>query len=187
MAGRNFWSRLLEQAKREYNPKQRYIALLFEAIFFLILLPFGLIALGALIDRWLGFPALILEPLNLIFGVLLILLGWFFAIWSIYTQFTIGRGTPVPLMATQKLIIQPPYSYCRNPMALGAVVMYLGVAVLIGSIAAVMLVFIGAAALFTYIKVLEEKEMEMRFGAEYLAYRQQTPFLIPRFSRKAGD
>jgi len=64
-------------------------------------------------------------------------------------------------------------------MALGAIVMYLGVAILVGSIGAVALVLLGAALLLTYIKRVEEKEMEMRFGQEYLEYKRRTPFLIP--------
>lgn len=32
-----------------------------------------------------------------------------------------------------------------------------------------------------YIKLLEEKEMELRFGTDYIEYRRQTPFLLPRF------
>ncbi len=82
----------------------------------------------------------------------------------------------MPLMATQKLIVQPPYSYCRNPMALGAIVMYLGAAILFGSIGAVALVMLGTALLLTYIKRVEEKEMEIRFGQQYLEYKQRTPF-----------
>jgi protein-S-isoprenylcysteine O-methyltransferase Ste14 len=113
----------------------------------------------------------------------LILAGWLFAIWSIYAQFTLGRGTPVPLMATQKLVVQPPYTWCRNPMALGAIVMYTGVAVLFGSMGAFTLVLLGAACLLVYIKLLEEKEMLLRFGQEYLDYKRRTPFLIPRFGR----
>jgi len=107
--------------------------------------------------------------------------GWLFAIWSIYVQFTIGRGTPIPVMATQELIIQPPYAYTRNPMALGAIVMYTGVCILIGSIGAFILVALGAAALLTYIHRFEEQEMVLRFGDAYLAYRRQTPFFFPRF------
>ncbi len=84
-------------------------------------------------------------------------------------------------MATQTLIVQRPYSYCRNPMALGTILLYLGVAVTIGSISAVGLVLIGAAALLAYIKAVEEKEMVLRFGNSYLEYKKQTPFLIPRF------
>jgi len=173
--------KLLEQAKREYSPKQRYIALLIMAPIFLIILPLILITLGARIDQWLQWSPILYKPLNLIVGWLLILAGWLFGMWSNYSQFTIGRGTPVPLMATQKLIIQPPYSYCRNPMALGAIVMYLGVAILFGSMGAVVLVLLGAGLLLTYIKRIEEKEMEIRFGQEYQKYKKQTPFLMPRF------
>ena len=70
-------------------------------------------------------------------------------------------------MATQELIIQKPYNYCRNPMAMGAIVAYLGAAILIGSISAVVLVLIGTVVLLIYIKFLEKKEMELRFGKAY--------------------
>lgn len=176
--------KLLKQAKHEYSPKQRFVALLVLAPLFLIVLPFILITLGARLDQWFQWPPILYEPLNLILGGLLIGAGWGLGIWSNHSQFTIGRGTPVPLMATQELIIQPPYSYCRNPMALGAIVMYLGVAVLFRSIGSVVLVLLGAGLLLTYIKRIEEKEMEARFGQEYLEYKKKTPFLIPRFWRR---
>jgi protein-S-isoprenylcysteine O-methyltransferase Ste14 len=172
--------KFLEQAKREYSPKQRFVALLILAIFFLFIFPYVLVALGSALDQWLRWPHIRYEPINLILGGLFIIVGWLFAIWSIYAQFTLGRGTPVPLMATQKLVIQPPFTYCRNPMSLGAAVMYLGVAGLFGSLGAVALVLLGAGWLLAYIKLIEEKEMEIRFGQEYLEYKQRTPFLIPR-------
>lgn len=184
MAGRNIRDRLLEQARREYSPKQRTVVLVVAVAIFLLILPGSLILLGRAVDRWLGLPKLALALLNPIFGGLVTLSGWLFGLWSVYVQFTIGRGTPVPLMATQKLIVQPPYSYCRNPMALGAIVMYLGVAIWIGSPGAAFLVLIGAAVLLTYIKIIEEKEMEIRFGREYLEYKSRTPFLFPRFRGK---
>ena len=46
----------------------------------------------------------------------------------------------MPLMATQRLVVEPPYTYTRNPMALGALGLYLGVAVLRRSLAAIGLV-----------------------------------------------
>lgn len=176
-------NKLLKQAGHEYQPKQRLMALALEAVLFLGILPFALIHLGAAVDQWFGWPGFIYQPINGILGWLLIVISWLFAFWSIYVQFTIGRGTPVPLMATQKLITQPPYSYCRNPMALGAIGMYLGVAILFGSSGAMLLVLVGAALLLTYIRCVEEKEMKMRFGQEYMAYRQRTPFLFPHFHR----
>jgi protein-S-isoprenylcysteine O-methyltransferase Ste14 len=69
-------------------------------------------------------------------------------------------------------------------MALGAIVMYMGVAVLFGSIGALMLVLLGAGGLLAYIKHVEEKEMEIRFGQEYMQYKRRTPFLVPRSGRR---
>ncbi len=176
--------KLIQQTKREYSPNQRLAALAFEAVIFLVVLPLALIALGSFLDEWLRLSPILFDPINLVLGGLFIAAGWLFAIWSIYVQFTLGRGTPVPVMATQKLIVQPPYSYCRNPMALGAIVMYLGVAILFGSIGAVVLVLLGAVLLLTYIKRVEEKEMELRFGQAYVEYKRRTPFLIPYLQRK---
>ncbi|MBN2548799.1 MAG: isoprenylcysteine carboxylmethyltransferase family protein [Anaerolineales bacterium] len=177
--------KLLQQTEHEYSPKQRFIALMFLAPIFLIALPYGLMALGSRIDRWMQWPPIPSEPINLILGWLLILPGWLLAMWSIYAQFTLGRGTPVPLMATQKLIIQPPFNYCRNPMSLGSILMYLGVAVLFRSLGAAIIVLLFAGCLLTYIKRVEEREMETRFGQEYLEYRQNTPFLLPRLRRRS--
>jgi protein-S-isoprenylcysteine O-methyltransferase Ste14 len=171
--------RFVEQTKREYSPKQRSAALAVEGVVFLVVLPFALIALGSSIDRGLQWTPVLVQPVNLVLGACLSAAGWLLGAWSVYVQFTLGRGTPVPLMATQKLIVQPPYTCCRNPMALGAIVMYLGVAVVFGSMGAAALVLLGATVLLTYIKCVEEKEMELRFGQEYLEYRQRTPFLIP--------
>jgi len=33
-------------------------------------------------------------------------------------------------------------------------------------------------------KLIEERELEKRFGAEYLKYRRRTPFVIPRFWKR---
>jgi protein-S-isoprenylcysteine O-methyltransferase Ste14 len=176
--------KLLSQASREYSPNQRFVFLLLLAPIFLFLLPYLFIWLGAGLDEWLALQPMLPLPFNLILGGLLSLPGVAFAMGSIYSQFTLGRGTPVPLLATQKLVVQPPYNYCRNPMALGTLGMYLGVAVIFRSIGAAVVVLLFIGALLIYIKRWEEKEMELRFGQEYLDYRQRTPFLIPRFGKR---
>jgi protein-S-isoprenylcysteine O-methyltransferase Ste14 len=173
--------KLLGQARHEYRPKQRFVALLCLAPIFLLVLPYLFIRLGAMLNQWLQWPPILDLPFNLILGGLLILPSSLFGLWSIYSQFTIGRGTPVPLMATQKLIVQPPYIFCRNPMALGAIGLYVGTALLFRSMGAVIVVLLCAGLLLIYIKRVEEKEMEIRFDQNYLAYKRQTPFLIPRF------
>jgi len=39
-----------------------------------------------------------------------------------------------------------------------------------------------ALLLVTYLKRLEEGELAERFGASYLAYRRDVPFIIPRLA-----
>jgi protein-S-isoprenylcysteine O-methyltransferase Ste14 len=40
-----------------------------------------------------------------------------------------------------------------------------------------------APALLTIVKVYEERELEIRFGASYLEYKSRTPMLFPRRPR----
>lgn len=172
--------KLLRQAEREYSPGKRLSALLIEGVFFLGILPVALVYLSSLLDFRFDLPRFDYGAFNMVTGWVFIISGFLYACWAIYVQFTLGRGTPAPVMDTQELIIQKPYNYCRNPMALGTIVLYLGVAILLSSISAVTLVLGGAIFLLVYIKFLEEREMEIRFGEAYQEYRKQTPFIIPR-------
>jgi protein-S-isoprenylcysteine O-methyltransferase Ste14 len=176
--------KFLEQAKHEYSPRERITALMIEGIFFLGILPGALVYFSPLFDHQFELPPLAFGVINLILGCGFVVAGILFGWWAIYVQFTIGRGTPAPIMATQQLIVQKPYNYCRNPMALGTIVAGLGVAILIGSISAVVIVLTLAALLLIYIRFLEEKEMELRFGEAYREYRKQTPFIIPHLWRR---
>jgi protein-S-isoprenylcysteine O-methyltransferase Ste14 len=66
-------------------------------------------------------------------------------------------------------------------MTLGTTAFYLGIAIWTGSLSALCLSLIYPVVILIYIKLIEEKELEERFGPEYTEYKQRTPFLIPRF------
>ena len=176
-------NRFLKWAEREYSAKQRVIALVVEGMFFIIVVPLFLVAGSSYLDQWIGWPRIVYGLLNHLIGLLCIGIGWLFAVWSIQVQFTLGRGTPAPIMATQKLVVRGPYAYCRNPMSLGTILFYLGISIWAGSLSATGLTFLFAAVLMAYNKIIEEKELVARFGSEYLEYKRKTPFLIPRFWR----
>jgi protein-S-isoprenylcysteine O-methyltransferase Ste14 len=173
----------LRQAGREYGPGQRLRVLALAGVLFVLVLPLALLTLGRRLDRRVGWRRP-LGPRVRLAGVLMALCGWLLALWTIFVQFTQGRGTPVPVAATQELIVRPPYAYCRNPMALGTILAYLGLGMAAGSRGAVLLSLPGAVVLLAYIKLVEEREMVARFGDEYLAYRERTPFLVPRLRRR---
>ena len=122
--------------------------------------------------------------LNQVLGIGLTASGFALVSWSVRVQYVIGKGTPAPMVATQKLVTQGPYAYSRNPMTLGALLLYLGIGFWIGSGVVVILTVIVFSSLLTYIYFHETNELAERFGDEYLEYNRRIPFLIPRFKCK---
>jgi len=177
-------NRFKKWAQHEYSKKQRMIAVIFGGFIFWIVIPFFIIVASSYIDQRLRLPKFQYGLINPVAGLLLMIIGWLFANWTVKVQFSLGRGTPIPLMATQKLVVKEPYTYCRNPMTLGTALYYLGVAIWLGSISAIGLGLIYPVGILIYIKQIEEKELEERFGSEYLEYKRRTPFLIPRLRKK---
>ena len=174
-------SRYARWAQREHGEATRIATLtLLAGPVFLGLLPFLVAGVGPRLDRRLGLPPLRIGRLNRILGGLLSVLGFSLGFWSVNTQLTRGRGTPLPVMPTQELLTEGPFRYCRNPMTLGTILAYLGVAVAARTTAGTGLVLSLTAALLAYLKRLEEGELAERFGEAYLAYKRETPFIIPR-------
>jgi len=110
--------------------------------------------------------------------------GVFLVTWSVHTQYTHGKGTPAPAVATRKLVTQGPYAYSRNPMTLGALVLYLGIGIWIASCVVLLLTLITISTLLTYIYFHETQELTARFGEEYIQYKERTPFFLPGFRRR---
>lgn len=175
----NLWQHFDRQGRKEFSPGTRLAAMAGESLIFVFGIPaflFWRAAVGG--ERW----RFRLPPALLVVCLVLAALGLCFALWTVWAQFRLARGTPVPLMATKKLLTNKPYSFCRNPMALGTLVFYSNVAVCTLSLKAVLIVLLFAVCLVAYIKLVEEKEMSVRFGDEYARYKQCTPFIIPRLS-----
>jgi protein-S-isoprenylcysteine O-methyltransferase Ste14 len=112
-------------------------------------------------------------------GALLSLVGAGLITWSVYVQYVIGKGTPAPMVATRRLVVEGPYAFSRNPMTLGALLFYLGISLGMGSLSAIVMVLLVFTGLLTYIYFHETQELEGRFGATYLDYKRRTPFLFP--------
>jgi protein-S-isoprenylcysteine O-methyltransferase Ste14 len=167
---------------------RRLLALVVGALVFPIGIPAILVLLLPQVDKRIGIGSFYSGYGNIAVGVIAIMLGGFLAFWTIMAQIKLASGTPFPMLPTKRLLTAGPFSYCRNPMTLGTIIAYSGVAVLAGSYTALSAVFILASMLLAYLKLIEEKELEMRFGQEYLEYKKKTPFILPiRIARVAGD
>lgn len=149
---------------------------------------FGIITLFVLasfwVDKWLNLSYLPNSWWRYGLAALIFLAGFILAI-STLAPFFRSRGSPVPTIPPPKLITTGLYGYVRNPMALGALLILEGLGFYYGSLS---LIFVFAPlpillyALF--IKAVEEKELEMRFGQEYLDYKKRVPMFIPRLKKR---
>jgi len=153
------------------------------ALFFLGLLLMAVIAVGIgwICGDWGRFQ---LGWLNLALGLTMAAGGIVLVVWSVSIQYTLGKGTPAPKVATQRLVTQGPYAYTRNPMTLGALLIYLGIGIWMGSGVVILLTLIVFSTLLVYIYNHETLELTLRFGEGYLLYKKQTPFLWPRLRKK---
>ena len=171
----------------QHTSQPAWLQALVMGVAFLIF-PTGLPALLAIVlPNWgnsLGWQVMPFAIAREVVGWVLVFVFGALAIWTVYAQLAWAHGTPVPLLPTQHLLTRGPYSLCRNPMVLGTVGAYKGVALLSGSWLSLLFVAIFAAGLLWYLLAIEEQELVARFGSEYISYKQAVPFLLPRLPRK---
>lgn len=167
-------------SNRPPSKKIRIIAIFAPLFVFFLFFPSLLFLVPSLIlDSWFALSPFLDFLIRAPIGSMLIVIGAMFLLWTIKAQREIGKGTPMPLIATQKLIVQAPYSYCRNPLAFGLMTLYFGISIFIGSVSSLIVVILFLVIILSYIKFIEEKELERRFGDAYTEYKRTTPFLIP--------
>ena len=164
---------------KPHSASERARLMIVLAIGFVVLAPLLIFNTWRL-DRLLGLPPINASPVVLFITALVGLAGLGLALWTITMQWTIGKGTPAPMMPTQKLITSGPFALVRNPMSLGTILAYLALAIFAGSISAIFLILLIGSVLLSYIKRFEEQELWIRFGEAYQVYRERVPFLIPR-------
>ncbi len=167
---------LVARAGKEYSAGYRAVATALGATLFLAGWP-ALVWVVGLGGKEAVFPSLAAVLLSILFFAA----GIPWVSWAVLWQLWKGKGTPVPLVPTQEFLPSGPYRYCRNPMMLGFFLYLSGWAALFnraGSWAAAVVLMV---LLILEIRLIEEKELEGRFGDIYREYKKKTPFFIPKF------
>ncbi|MFZ5921936.1 MAG: methyltransferase family protein [Chloroflexota bacterium] len=92
-----------------------------------------------------------------------------------------GLGLPFALALTRAVVTDWVYAWTRNPMVLAALAFLVGLGLWLrsGLFLAWLLVMVGPV-IFVFLKIYEERELEIRFGRSYLDYKSATPMLWPR-------
>lgn len=151
-------------------------------IFFGIVVMFIFAALW--LDRWLAYLHFAPPLWSTVLAWVIMVIGWFIMFWPVIAFFR-ARGTPVPFNPPPKLITNGLYAYVRNPMLLGLFIFMFGLGAVLGSLSLIFIftpLFIVLNVL--YIKAIEEKELEKRFGKEYLEYKKRVPMFTPRLRKR---
>ena len=175
---RNFLSKLLTGTGEQEKHTTRYkvISTIMGVLFFMVLLPLILIGLAVMVR------SRVTVDWRMVLTLTAIPVGAFFMLWAGVTIWLVGRGTPMPNAPTQNLIVSGPFKHCRNPIYFGATLYYLGLGACLDSVSTGLIVFFFTLiAAGIYLKFVEEKELEARFGEAYTQYKKRTPFFIPKW------
>ncbi|MEO8621262.1 MAG: isoprenylcysteine carboxylmethyltransferase family protein [bacterium] len=127
-------------------------------------------------------PMLLAQATALFF----LLIGLALFVSSLRRFATDGKGTLAPWDPPRQLVIAGPYRYVRNPMISGVAFILIGEALMLVSRphATWALTFLIINCI--YIPLLEEPQLEQRFGASYTDYCNHVPRLIPRLRPWSG-
>ena len=182
MAFRNHWINLLHRAATSTKRTRT------------LLTPIGLMVFGAfttlfvfaaiVVDRLLNLPHLLPEGARLPVSIPLIEVGLAVTAWSVF-HFLRVQGTPVPFNPPPKVVNTGPYWLARNPMLMGVFMFLFGIGFCVNSFSLVFF-FTPLYVLVNVweLKKIEEPELVMRLGDEYIEYRKDTPMFIPRCRSK---
>jgi protein-S-isoprenylcysteine O-methyltransferase Ste14 len=143
-----------------------------------------MILLAPIVDRAIGFRMAIPLALRLPVGIILLIIGVPIVCWTI-TRFLRIRGSPIPFNPPPALVVNGLYGVVRNPMHVGWTVLLIGVAVLMQS-STLLVIFIPLFIIvhIVYLKFVEEKELEKKFGQAYIDYKKKVPMFFPRLMGK---
>lgn len=113
-------------------------------------------------------------------SILLALIGISLQVWCIALFQSVGRGTPSPAFAPQRLVTQGAYAHVRNPMNIGEVILFLALALWFASPLLLAYAALAALAFHLFIVAWEEPQHLKQFGKGYSDYRMQVNRWIPK-------
>lgn len=166
-------------------PRRRYLArtALQILVFWGLFLGVVPAIIATLEQRWelhVAFP-----PVVSVAGIVILLLASALGLSSALAMATRGDGTPLPSDATTRLVVDGPYRFVRNPMAVAGIVQGAAVGLLLQSWLVVGYAIAGSVLWNTLVRPVEEADLESKFGEEYRAYRSRVRCWVPTFATRS--
>ncbi len=165
---------------REYSTLHKVLSMVPGFIIFLVVSPFVIFQFSRFLAD--AVPLSCPRPVELGIMAVSLIVSITLMTWSLFELWTKGGGTPAPITPTSRLVTSGPYSWCRNPIELGTNIYFLALGIFFDSlVTGILCMFFGLVLGTAYIKLIEEKEMVVRFGKPYIAYLHTVPFMALPF------
>jgi protein-S-isoprenylcysteine O-methyltransferase Ste14 len=148
-------------------------------VHYAVAIPLGAAIIRALMTHadWVGWRL----PIPVEIGLLLCVFTGVAGFMAVVNLALKGLGAPFAIVLSKQLAVDWMYAWTRNPMVLGALAFLVSLGIWYQSaLFVVWALFLFTPALLFFVKVYEERELEIRFGESYLEYRAKTPMLFPR-------
>jgi protein-S-isoprenylcysteine O-methyltransferase Ste14 len=132
------------------------------------------LVIAAATSWWLGWPRVPGLPVVAL-GIVLVIVALILAVWAVLLFRRENTEINPTSLSNRKLVIAGPYSFTRNPMYLGLVILTLGIAVWVGAWPMLIVPFaVFATANWAHIP-FEEAKMHRQFGSTYGNYVERVP------------
>lgn len=115
-------------------------------------------------------------------GLLLVVAGAVPLIESFARFALVGRGTPAPIVPTERLVVSGFYRYERNPMYVGVLAIIIGNALVLGNASVLIYAVIVSLGFALFVRAYEEPALRRQFGQEYELYCTHVPRWLPRLT-----
>lgn len=108
-------------------------------------------------------------------GIALCILGSAILLAAVVSFYRRGRGTLAPWDPPKHLVVRDLYRFNRNPMYVGVIFVVVGWALFTGNLWNYAYALILPLIFHLRVVLYEEKQMELLFGEEWIAYRRCVP------------
>ena len=99
--------------------------------------------------------------------------------WTVLNLAWRGLGAPFGIVLSHRLATDWAYRYSRNPMAVSLAAFFAALGLWLESgLFLVWLVLALVPAEISFLSLYEERELELRFGPQYLSYKARTPMFL---------
>ena len=143
-------NRFQKWTQRRVSLPVKLLAVLLAGGLFVFLIPYTQLVLCPRPDSGIDLPDFRIGWVKILACAILVMIGGYYAFSSIYQQLFNADGTPLPFIPTKKLPVNSVFQQSGNPMTFGTICLDLGLAILAGSLFALLMVAVFFAFLLVY-------------------------------------